>query len=181
MRLYDWNIAASAAFFADLHRFEVVLRNALHSHAARVFSENWFDRPDLLTERGRADVNKVKTRIRGPISSDAIVSELSFGFWRYLLSHRYEQTLWTPALRHGFPHLHPQARKEVERRVKYLNELRNRIAHCEPILRRDLEQDRNDLLLVVGWICPEARSWIESTSVVRQCLQARPGRLWTKR
>ncbi|MCO5973185.1 hypothetical protein [Actinoallomurus soli] len=103
------------------------------------------------------------------------MSELGFGFWRYLLSARYEQSLWTPALRHAFPELRPQRRREVADRVARLHLLRNRLAHHEPIHRRDLAADHADLIFVASAICPHAAAWIERNSTVTAVVSRRPG------
>ncbi|WP_433181925.1 hypothetical protein [Actinoallomurus sp. CA-150999] len=182
--LYEWNTAASAAFFASLQGFEVVLRNALHRelttwHTARRLPGEWYDDPqDLLDDRGQRDIYEARRRVsvrRRPITRGRVVSELSFGFWRYLLTSRYEQSLWTPALRHAFPELRPQRRREVADRVARLHLLRNRLAHHEPIHRRDLETDYADLLFVAATMCPHAAAWIERTSTVLAVISQRPG------
>ena len=41
---------------------------------------------------------------------------------------------------------------------------RNRIAHHEPIHRRDLNLEHEYLLETVGWMCADSRSWIKDTS-----------------
>lgn len=103
-----------------------------------------------------------------------IVAELSFGFWRYLLTSRYEKTLWTPAIRHAFPRLKPQRRRTVHDRVQQLHLLRNRIAHREPVWRRDPAADHANILAVAGYICPHARSWIARSSTVGRVVAERP-------
>lgn len=45
-----------------------------------------------------------------------------------------------------------------------LRKLRNRIAHHEPVLARDLAEDYRIILEVVGWICPDTSAWIAETS-----------------
>jgi hypothetical protein len=42
-----------------------------------------------------------------------VVAELTFGFWRYILAGTYQATLWSPALRHAFPHLRTRDRAAV--------------------------------------------------------------------
>ncbi|WP_420612529.1 hypothetical protein [Candidatus Spongiisocius sp.] len=42
--------------------------------------------------------------------------------------------------------------------MQRLHFLRNRIAHHEPIYRRNLARDYRQLLEVVGWICSDSRS-----------------------
>jgi hypothetical protein len=183
LNLYEWNTAISAAFYASLQGFEVVLRNALDRelicwHTAHKRPGNWYDDPArVLDIRRHQDIAEARRRIRvlrRPATPGRIVSELSLGFWRSLLSSRYEQSLWTPALRRAFPGLRPQRRRDIADRVTRLHLLRNRLAHHEPIHRRDLAADYSDLLFVVGAICPRAQAWIDQTSTVGKILSQRP-------
>lgn len=147
-------------------------------HHRRGLSGNWFDDPrGLLEPRRLAGIDEVRRRIgrlRRACTPGRVVSELSFGFWRYLLSARYEQSLWTPALRHAFPYLRPQRRRDVAERVERLHLVRNRLAHHEPVHRRDLAHDHEDLLFVVDAICPVTRSWLDRTSTVGEVIGRRP-------
>jgi hypothetical protein len=183
LNLYEWNMAAGAAFYASLQSFEVVLRNALDReltrwHAAHQRPGHWYEDPArALDHRRHKDIAEARRRIRmigRPVTPGRIISELSLGFWRYLLTSRYEQSLWTPALIHAFPGLRPQRRREITERVTRLHLLRNRIAHHEPIHRRDLAADYADLLFVVGAICPQTRAWLDQTSTVQLALAQRP-------
>jgi hypothetical protein len=183
LNLYEWNTAVSAAFYASLQAFEVVLRNALDReltqwHSSRERPSHWYDDPaKVLDPRRHRDIAKAQARLwvnRRPATPGRIVAELNLGFWRSLLTSRYEQSLWTPALRHAFPSLRPQRRRDIGDRVTRLHLLRNRLAHHEPIHRRDLAADYADLLFVVGAICPRARAWIDQTSTVDLVLAQRP-------
>ncbi len=54
-------------------------------------------------------------------------------------------------------------------------ELRNRVAHHEP-LRLDLAlQKHEDVLLLAGYIDPRAQAWLDSISRVGPVLASRPG------
>lgn len=75
----------------------------------------------------------------GIVHPGKVVAELNFGFWRYLLTARYEASLWTPALRHCFPI--GLARSTVYDPVENINAFRNRVAHHEPIHARNLHDD----------------------------------------
>jgi hypothetical protein len=138
----------------------------------------WFDDPlGLLEPRLHGHIGAARLRVADqgrPITSGRLVSELTFGFWRYLLAARYERTLWTPALRHAFPHLRSHRRVDVARPVERLNHLRNRIAHYEPIYPRRLDLDQRDALDVVAAICGDSRAWLEQTSLVAGTLARRP-------
>ncbi len=179
--LYRWNITASAAVYEGLHLLEVVLRNAIHDqlvlwHQSTGASGSWMDdRARILEDRARKDIATARTRIRRPSPTEGhAVAELTFGFWRYLLARRYQDNLWRLALRHAFPHLQPQTRSEVEKPVIRLHILRNRIAHLEPVHRRELLDDRQDILTVLGYICPDTRDWYQAGCRIPDIVKDRP-------
>lgn len=183
LRLYEWNMEASSAFHSLLHGVEVLLRNALDEQMTRHHADLglpgvWFDDPaDILGPRLHERIDEARRRIieqRRQVSANRLVSELTFGFWRYLLSAHYENTLWTPILRHAFPHLRSRRRADVAKPVERLNHLRNRIAHYEPIYPRRLELDQRDALHVVAAICGDSRAWLEQISLVAGTLARRP-------
>lgn len=103
------------------------------------------------------------------------IAELNFGFWRYLLARRYEATLWTPALRHAFPNLAPRSRTTVYRSVSELHLLRNRIAHHEPIHRRNLMLDALNMYRLLDWIDTDMRVWAVGLSRIQPLIASRPG------
>ncbi|MDE0696676.1 MAG: hypothetical protein OXH76_12695 [Boseongicola sp.] len=75
-------------------------------------------------------------------------------------------TLWRAALRGAFPHCPTLIRRQAHRPLNALRTLRNRIAHHEPILARNLVEDHERILEVAGWISPTTRAWIEHHSRV---------------
>lgn len=170
---YLWNTDVSAAFYAVLQGVEVILRNAMSKqleifHRDRGYSGMWFDDPfRLLDERHHDDIAKARfllQRDRYPITQDRMITMMPFGSWRYLLSVRYEHTLWIPALRKAFPYLPSGGRRYIASRVERLHYLRNRIAHHEPIYPRRLHRDMEEALEVVAAICPTAATWLEINS-----------------
>jgi hypothetical protein len=175
--LYEWNVEASGALYEAMTFLEVVLRNSIHDqltawHASQGLPGTWLDDSNkLLEEKARGDIGTAFRRaqqwrrVRGvqvanrpapPIG--AVVAELNFGFWRFLLASRYEHTLWLGAMRHGFPGAQGD-RVRVEKPVRRLHEARNRIAHLEPILKRDLARDERDINYVIQSICPKTALW----------------------
>lgn len=180
LRLHRWNTAISAAFFEDLANLEVVLRNALDErlqawHLAQHGNGDWWDDPGGVLEPQRhEDVAAAKVRVKKTLTHGRVLAELTFGFWRFLLSGRYEATLWTPVLRHAFPHLKPASRRMVGEPAERLNRLRNRIAHHEPIHGMALAALHADVLAVAAMICPVTEDWIRRTSRVQATLALRP-------
>ena len=182
LRLYDWNSAVAGAMHADLGRLEVVFRNAVDMAltslaASKAWTQPWYARESLF--RGRSGevareavasaVHRASRRKRRAPGHGGVIVELGFGFWRFLCGPAYLTALWVPALASAFPQ-HPaqgdprRIRAEVEHRMERLHLLRNRIAHHEPIFRRDLERDHNLLLELIGWMCMESRTWAAAVS-----------------
>lgn len=183
LRLYEWNSAVAAAFFQDLGHLEVLLRNALSDQLAAWHARSgrpgyWYDDPARVLEPKRhEDLTAAREQIRRGGKTETpgrVVAELTFGFWRFLLAHRYQTVLWAPALRLAFPHLQPRRRDLVYDPVQRLNRLRNRIAHHEPIHPLDLPALHEDLMRVVGYIDPAAQAWLTALSTVAARLQQRP-------
>jgi hypothetical protein len=58
--------------------------------------------------------------------------------------------------------------------MERLGQLRNRIAHHEAIVGRDLARDQRELLDLRGWIAADVRTYVASTTGVPALLAARP-------
>ena len=173
LRLYLWNTAVSAAFYAPLQGLEVVLRNAIHHQLSGRYGSAWYENLDAGLDRGALERIRqtISELTRGGSPSDAprIVSTLSFGFWVSLLGSggrlesgrkaSYEMTLWRPALRQVFAHRATLTRRQAHGPLNELRVLRNRIAHHEPIFARNLTADHARIFEVMEWISPEVRTW----------------------
>ena len=183
LELYRWNASVSAAMFKVLSVVEVGLRNALDTSISCELSggKDWL--VDYMsvdiglnahTKSKIAETSRQVSLRSGTATHSRLMSELNFGFWTYLLAKNYESVLWTPALRHAFPGLSPARRCRVYEITLNLRILRNRIAHHEPILERDLLSDLRGAQGLVGWISPELRTWIEEDREVHILLGQRP-------
>ena len=177
MRLYAWNVEASAAMWGDFSVLEVCVRNAmsrqLELHAGQV---DWWDSPTVTL-----CVEQLQTLQRAAsalghqgqqASAGHIVANLTLGFWTSLLANRYHQRLWEPAIKKAFPHLKGR-RGALQQDLEALRRLRNRIAHHEPIFNRDLATDHETVLSVLAMIEPAARAWLTSNSRIIPVLAAR--------
>ena len=180
LRLYDWNSSVAGAMHADLGRLEVVFRNALDQAlkdlaASSGWKQPWYAQELLFRERQRDAIDTAvqrASRRRRHSSSPThggVIAELGFGFWRYLCVPAYLTALWVPALASAFPRHSAQGdprriRADVEQRMERLHVLRNRIAHHEPIFRRDLARDHAQLLELIGWMCADSQTWAAAVS-----------------
>ena len=119
---------------------EVALRNTLDGRLAARHRRlgrpgSWLD--DLeeeLSTRARLDITSARDRVRqkGKRASDGqTISELSFGFWRFLVTKKLTG-LW-PDLASGFSHAPNRQLTTVEGPLARLHVFRNRLAHHQRV------------------------------------------------
>jgi hypothetical protein len=107
-----------------------------------------------------------------------VVAEVMFGFWRYLTIAAHEKTVWVPYLNIVYPA--GTNRADVDKLVERVYRVRNRVAHHEPLLRRDpatgilststapAEARYADLLRLAGLLDPDLRDYIAAKSTLPQ-------------
>lgn len=189
LELYVWNEEVSSAFHRVIGPFEVTLRNSIDRCLAGTYGPTWFADPNVGLDRGaRVKVDKVLHNLhkrRNPIEPLEVIEALPLGFWVRLLGRGgpmgrnqpkadYERTMWRPAIRNAFPHRERLVRSEVHDSVRPLHELRNRVAHYEPIYHLDLAREHQRILDVTAWMCPEMSKWISQRTQVPRLLTQRP-------
>jgi hypothetical protein len=178
LRLYCWNAEVSAALWGPFHVLEVTLRNALHGSLA-----HWAGRPDWWRsgqvplrgdhpQRLRDAITTARRNHGSAATTGHVVAELGFGFWIGLLANRCHQSLWVPALHDAFPRLDGR-RTQLHAGLERLCKLRNRTAHHEPVFARDLTIDHELVLDILGYIAPDARTWVTTHSRVLNVVAAR--------
>lgn len=198
--LYEWNAEISSAVLHDLAHVEVGLRNAYNTALEQygTFPRHWTlcadqvfaplirtkKRWDSKVERKvnvKVDVNKkprdsltwaVRQAGGDGSAPGKIVAELMFGFWRYLSSSAHDVSLWRPYLHHAFPA--GTSRPYVDERIGKLHDLRNRVAHHEPLLAEDLRGQHQVLLELADLIQPELAGHISITTRVPDLIASRP-------
>jgi hypothetical protein len=158
--LYQWNEDLREAFARTTDLIEVVLRNKFHAALSQRYgklgspgSRDWYAHlhlPKKSFEKVR-DITHVCQRgnwlphqpVRTP---DDVVSNLTFGFWPRLLDVSTDTNQLAVPWSHIIPDVLPGHRQKVETywrpqarqdalfaRLDLCNDLRNRIAHLEPI------------------------------------------------
>jgi len=197
--LYEWNAQVSAALQRDLAHLEVGLRNAYDAAATARWTGpgHWLlndtptlfapllrtkrsGRPGARTSR-QVDINAKPRNLVAKAIHDAggpratagkVVAELNFGFWRYLSSSAHEKTLWVPLLHGAFPA--GANRAYIDARVGRLHQLRNRVAHHEPLLRENLRARMSDLLAIAEQLHPQLAAHLDATSALPTLIPAQP-------
>ena len=167
LRMYELNTRISAAFYGPLQGLEILVRNDMNLQLQAAFGENWHDLSTIRLQQ--TQVNDVHKTIDGIDHADptngAVVAQLPFAFWVGLLGPKNENEIWRKALYKSFRN-RPRGteRKIVHNALDSIRRLRNRIAHHEKILHRDLPANHATIMEIAGWCCIETRDWIVSLS-----------------
>lgn len=181
IRLYERNTRLSESLFGVVQGLEICLRNAIHRALCSAYGADWYDHMNMLAYPlpEKLDSAKGSIRRRGKLLTPGrVVAELSFGFWTALVGRKYEKCLWVPHLHRVFPHALRRAgadvrpgkkkpmldRSDIADRLETIRQLRNRIAHHEPILHYDLQSEYCNVLEATEWICPVTAAWVGATS-----------------
>ena len=187
LRLYTWNSALSAALWGPLSILEVATRNAVHHQLSlRVQRDDWWEDARLtgvLLERERRALHEAvgtASRRKENPSADDVVAASGFGLWVGLLSagvprdpvRSYETSLWQPRLHRAFPH-YRGGRKQLHAELDEIRNLRNRVAHHEPVFRTDLQRLLEAIARVAGYIDSHAEAYIRANERVSSIVAAK--------
>ena len=177
LRLYARNAALASAMHGPLHMLEVTLRNAVHDSLSEIHGADWLEAVALTVgQRTMIDNAARALRQQGkPVTASGLLAEMSFGFWVALFAKRFDHQLWRAALHRAFEPT--PVRSELHRQLERLRTLRNRIAHHEPILKRDLDGDHQALLKVLAMLSPEMSHWVRHHSRLPQVLTTPTSRI----
>ncbi len=123
--------------------FEVVLRNSIDNHYSAKFGNNWLIAQSstggfLLSkgcQRSLDNIRDVTKKLGKSYTHDEALTQLGFGFWRYLFAVKEFRAAGSSLL-HIFPKR--PIGKKISQSVIFdmlsdINRIRNRIAHHEPI------------------------------------------------
>ncbi|TBD33823.1 hypothetical protein [Rhizobium ruizarguesonis] len=107
------------------------------------------------------------------LAAGRIVAELNWGFWTGILAKRYEP-LWRSHFRKAFNATGPLTRDQIFQPLDDLRRLRNRIAHHEPIINRNIAADYASILNLISYISPTTAQWIDDQSEIAAVIAAKP-------
>ncbi|MFF1827810.1 hypothetical protein [Paenarthrobacter sp. NPDC058040] len=181
-RLYAWNIEVSSAFWGPLSILEVSLRNAMHNALAHGRCESSWELPSIrLMDNHRAILDETITKLTRNVAAPTpgqVVAALPFGFWTRLLDKgiprdpflSYETAFWQPRLVKAFPDGVNLKRKVLFAELTQIREMRNRIAHHEPIFKMPLETIRSDITRIAGYVHADATAIMNGCSRVAAVL-----------
>lgn len=185
--LYQWNMKISSGFMVPLHVFEISLRNAVAEAIVAFHGENWpwnegfhlslpnTDRPHYSPYRDvMAAIDSCKKN-----NPEEVIVELKFAFWQSMLTRRHHERIWVPNFQRAFPGAPTDPQVEIQIRnlhkeVGAIRELRNRVAHHEPIFYMPLKEYHAQIHSLVGWRSSDAAEWLRGLDPVPELLKKRP-------
>ncbi|WP_161958845.1 Abi family protein [Ferruginivarius sediminum] len=184
IHLYRWNVELSESLYWPLQTVEIAFRNAIAATLRDRFGAGWhlnghFHR--ILAEEHRLKLRQAVARQKRKRKSerpteDAVIADMPFGFWTSLLTARYDVPLkWNHNIRRSFPHI-PRgcSRGTIAGSADRIRDIRNRIAHHEPILHLKLDRKYGEIKTLLDWISPDLRWFVEHSCAFDSAWRGRP-------
>lgn len=172
INIYLSNAKLSRSLYIGIQIWEVALRNRINEFLSWKYNNNWpFDETRALRSMVSNDKRRVKEALdrqnqkrgAGKVTTNHITADLSAGFWVSMLTKSYDVPFsWRYNLARVFPSDSSLERGEAALLCEGLLDLRNRIAHHEPIYHLPLEQRRADLGRLIAAMCPSHYAYLES-------------------
>ena len=192
---YEWNCRLAQAVIRDTGHFEVALRNAydraisarwsgsahwLLDPASPVIAPLWKtvrgQRLDVNTPNRRSIADAARKNGGSSANPNAVLAELTFGFWEHLADAAHEQTVWIPYIYYAWPK--GTARAPIERATHLIAGLRNKAAHNEPLFaatgHRSIVNVHAELVRLVSMHNPGLADHLQQTSTVKTTMAQRP-------
>lgn len=184
LALYAWNADVSGALLGPLHICEVVIRNAVADALEAVYGPSWawsptFERSLPNPAVGYSPRRDLQAARRGVITVGKVIPELKFVFWQKMFTGRYDTRIWQQQLRRVMPNVDPAQtipalRQGVYNDLECVRLLRNRIAHHEPVFRRNLSGDYQKITHLVGCRCHITLAWLQSSQIATTLIATKP-------
>lgn len=177
--LYAWNAEVSGALLGPLHLCEIVIRNAVSDALTTVYQQNWPWNPSFERSLPHQRKNElIAARNRHP-NTGKVIPDLTFFFWQNMFSNRHFGRIWDPHIQRIFPNLgvqlpNQQKRIHIHDELDAIRELRNRIAHHEPIFNRNLLMDYQKIVDLVMLRCPVTAQWLIANQTFTTVLGKKP-------
>ncbi len=182
--LYGWNARVSAALLVPAHFAEVTTRNAVSEALTEEYGARWPWEPpfrrSLPSPHGpvfKARTELINAASRHP-TTGKVIAELKFMFWEHMFTARHHSQIWEPRILSLFPNAAGQTpmalRERIAKDLNIIRQLRNRIAHHEPIFNRQLSSELNQMIELIDLRSTATSSWVRAMEDVTAILATRP-------
>lgn len=145
LQLYEWNINLAAAYLPALETVETIVSNRI---SRSLFPSGYVSKLAV----GQYTTGKYTQ------GDDLVhVSDMSFGFWVYMLAGENNNQAWTPKLHREF---RPKTRRAVlHEDLAGIKKFRNSVAHHEPIWQTNFEALDGRIDRVLWAVSQDAVLW----------------------
>lgn len=193
MTLYRYNLALSGEMLKIISCFEVALRNRIHQVLSLNYGKDWlrdsclpngmFDNPHTMKSRKIIIKAYTELEMSGTYSPTKLLSEMDFGIWKYMFTG--PQYIATGQKLLGvFPYKPKTTRtvridnKFIFNELNYITQIRNRIAHHEPICFLAHKQNKSDtyarqeykrILKLFSWMGIDDRGLLYGIDHIDRC------------
>tara|TARA_R110002124_G_scaffold285909_1_gene465326 strand:+ start:593 stop:1294 length:702 start_codon:yes stop_codon:yes gene_type:complete len=184
LQLYHWNAKLSQSLYLPLQSWEIVLRNRMNEFFIYKYNDKWptnaqANRNFAGNDRNRLSetINRLTRAAGTQPTTDQIVADLSAGFWVSQFGRNYEaQYGWRNNLKYRiFVNDHSIDRQTADEICNDLLDLRNRVAHHEPIFHLPLDNWRSDLDFILRAMCPSTADYMASACSFKDVWNEKPG------
>lgn len=142
IKLYRANIILSQKLFSLIAVFEVILRNAIDKHMSAEKGSSWLE--DSASPGGYLDTNKgcedsyhyvqqAMQSLGKKYCHNSLIAKLTLGFWKHQFGPKEYSAAGSTLISIFYCRPHGTKQKDILQKLTQINELRNRIAHHEPI------------------------------------------------
>lgn len=174
--LYEWNLQLSEAFILPIHYAEISLRNSIVRKFELIYGINWLSSKGFLNHLSNKEKIDIEHSLSiGKRTTNQIIPECSFGFWKRRVAYKYFDS-WRPHLKTCFPNLQSP---DINYGCLYtycedINVLRNRIAHHEPIYKRDLELAIQQIIKIIEFSSLEVANYVRKKQQITELITHKP-------
>lgn len=184
LTLYQWNLELSSAFVVPLHFLEVSIRNTVVEALEDVHTANWpwtqgflISLPD--PKSGYSPRKNLQKIAQKQPTMGKVVAELSFVFWERMFTKRHDSRLWSGRINSLLGNAPSelsvkQIRATVHDDLRAIRNLRNRIAHHEPIFSRNSTADYETIYRLMLWRSEVTAEWMNDIQRVTKLISERP-------
>ena len=150
--------------------FETTLRTFLNLTLSHIYqSAEWWSVENLLRNHERRLLSSRRKDHSNPID------ELSLGFWVTLFSRKYHERIWRPIASKN-PTLEVLGRRKFQRYLMIIQEFRNKLAHHNITLQRNIARDIDYMQQITELIAPTiARGMKQRAQTLKKILVAEAG------
>lgn len=175
LELYRWNLQIASAFYIPLQICEVGIRNGVTEAISNTYGHNWphstVFRRSLPENRWYNQKEELIRQANKQPTSGKVVAELNFIFWQYMLTARHDIRIWNDQINNSFPYLPAgntiqQNRLMLHDKLEIVRKLRNRIAHHEPIFRRNALDDYLSIRDLISYRCNVSTGWVDRIQTI---------------